>query len=61
MLLGREDNPEDWEVYDARTGDKVNVGPAPEHLFKTVETPKKKWSQSQNSASDQTTHGKDAA
>ncbi len=39
MLLGREDKPEDWEVYDARTGNKVNVGPAPEHLFQTVETP----------------------
>jgi acetyl-CoA decarbonylase/synthase complex subunit alpha len=39
MLLGREDKAEDWEVYDARTGDKVNVGPAPEHLFQTVETP----------------------
>ena len=39
MLLGREDKPENWEVYDARTGNKVNVGPAPEHLFQTVETP----------------------
>ena len=39
MLLGREDKAEDWEVYDARTGDKVYVGPAPEHLFQTVETP----------------------
>ena len=39
MLLGREDKPENWEVYDARTGDTVNVGPAPEHLFQTVETP----------------------
>jgi acetyl-CoA decarbonylase/synthase complex subunit alpha len=39
MLLGREDKPENWEVYNARTGDKVNVGPAPEHLFQTVETP----------------------
>jgi acetyl-CoA decarbonylase/synthase complex subunit alpha len=38
MLLGRSDKKEDWEVYDARTGDKVNVGPAPEHLFQTVET-----------------------
>ena len=38
MLLGREDKKEEWEVYDARTGDKVNVGPAPEHLFQTVET-----------------------
>jgi len=39
MLMGRSDKPENWEVYDARTGDKVNVGPAPEHLFQTVETP----------------------
>ena len=39
MLLGREDKPENWEVYDARTGNTVNVGPAPEHLFQTVETP----------------------
>ncbi|MEM2108570.1 MAG: 4Fe-4S dicluster domain-containing protein, partial [Candidatus Bathyarchaeia archaeon] len=39
MLLGRADKPENWEVYDARTGEKVNVGPAPEHLFQTVETP----------------------
>jgi acetyl-CoA decarbonylase/synthase complex subunit alpha len=39
MLLGREDKPENWEVFDARTGEKVNVGPAPEHLFQTVETP----------------------
>jgi acetyl-CoA decarbonylase/synthase complex subunit alpha len=38
MLLGRTDKLEDWEVYDARTGDKVNVGPVPEHLFQTVET-----------------------
>ncbi|MEJ5328186.1 MAG: CO dehydrogenase/acetyl-CoA synthase complex subunit alpha [Candidatus Bathyarchaeia archaeon] len=39
MLLGRADKPENWEVYDARTGEKVNVGPTPEHLFQTVETP----------------------
>ncbi|MCW3997285.1 MAG: CO dehydrogenase/acetyl-CoA synthase complex subunit alpha [Candidatus Bathyarchaeota archaeon] len=38
MLLGRADKKEDWDVYDARSGDKVNVGPAPEHLFQTVET-----------------------
>jgi acetyl-CoA decarbonylase/synthase complex subunit alpha len=38
MLLGREDKPEGWEVFDARTGNKVNVGPAPEHLFQTIET-----------------------
>jgi len=36
--MGRSDKPENWEVLDARTGDKVNVGPAPEHLFQTVET-----------------------
>jgi len=40
MLLGRKDREEDWCVYDARTGDKVYVGPAPEHLFTTAETKK---------------------
>jgi acetyl-CoA decarbonylase/synthase complex subunit alpha len=38
MLLGRKDHPEDWYVYDARTGDRVYVGPTPEHLFYTAET-----------------------
>lgn len=38
MLLGREDHEEDWYVYDARTGDKVYAGPAPEHLFYAAET-----------------------
>jgi acetyl-CoA decarbonylase/synthase complex subunit alpha len=38
MLLGRKDKEEDWYVYDARTGDKVNAGPAPEHLFTAAET-----------------------
>jgi len=38
MLLGRKDNEEDWYVHDARTGDRVYVGPAPEHLFYTAET-----------------------
>jgi len=38
MLLGRADKKENWDVYDARAGEKVNVGPAPEHLFQTVET-----------------------
>jgi len=38
MLLGRKDKEEDWYVYDARTGDKVYVGPAPEHLFTAAET-----------------------
>jgi acetyl-CoA decarbonylase/synthase complex subunit alpha len=38
MLLGRKEKEEDWYVYDARTGDKVYVGPTPEHLFTTAET-----------------------
>jgi acetyl-CoA decarbonylase/synthase complex subunit alpha len=38
MLLGRADHEADWCVYDARTGEKVNVGPAPEHLFYAAET-----------------------
>ena len=38
MLLGRKDREEDWYVYDARTGDRVYVGPAPEHLFTAAET-----------------------
>ena len=39
MLLGRKDKPEDWFVYDSRTGEKVEVGPVPEHLFIAAETP----------------------
>lgn len=38
MLLGRADKEEDWYVYDARTGEKVYVGPVPEHLFIAAET-----------------------
>ena len=38
MLLGRRDREEDWYVYDARTGEKVYVGPVPEHLFYAAET-----------------------
>jgi acetyl-CoA decarbonylase/synthase complex subunit alpha len=38
MLLGRPDKPDDWNVYDARTGNQVNIGPAPQHLFYAVET-----------------------
>jgi acetyl-CoA decarbonylase/synthase complex subunit alpha len=38
MLLGRADKEEDWYVLDARTGEKVYVGPAPEHLFYAAET-----------------------
>lgn len=38
MLLGRRDRDENWYVYDARTGEKVYVGPVPEHLFYVAET-----------------------
>ncbi len=38
MLLGREDQDENWYSIDARTGEKVYTGPAPEHLFQCVET-----------------------
>jgi acetyl-CoA decarbonylase/synthase complex subunit alpha len=38
LLLGRKDHEKDWYVYDARTGDRVYVGPAPEHLFFAAET-----------------------
>jgi acetyl-CoA decarbonylase/synthase complex subunit alpha len=38
MLLGRSDRKEDWFVYDARSGEKVYAGPAPEHLFFAAET-----------------------
>lgn len=38
MLLGRKDEENDWYVYDARTGEKVYIGPVPEHLFIAAET-----------------------
>jgi acetyl-CoA decarbonylase/synthase complex subunit alpha len=38
MLLGRKDRNEDWYAIDARTGKRVYVGPAPEHLFCVAET-----------------------
>ena len=38
MLLGRKDRDEDWHVYDARTGERDYIGPAPEHLFYAAET-----------------------
>jgi acetyl-CoA decarbonylase/synthase complex subunit alpha len=38
MLLGRKDRDADWYVYDARTGNRTYVGPAPEHLFYAAET-----------------------
>ena len=38
MLLGRPDVDEDWYTYNSRTGEKVYVGPCPEHLMVAVET-----------------------
>jgi acetyl-CoA decarbonylase/synthase complex subunit alpha len=38
MLLGRKDKEEDWNVYNARDGKEVYVGPVPEHLFYAAET-----------------------
>jgi len=38
MLLGRADRDEDWEVFDARSGETVYGGPVPEHLFFAAET-----------------------
>jgi acetyl-CoA decarbonylase/synthase complex subunit alpha len=38
MLLGRSDRTDDWNVYDARTGEKAYGGPVPEHLFFAAET-----------------------
>ena len=37
-LLGRKEKEEDWMTYDARTGEEVYTGPAPEHLFYAAET-----------------------
>jgi acetyl-CoA decarbonylase/synthase complex subunit alpha len=38
MLLGRADRDSDWIVYDARTGQRVQIAPEPEHLFYSAET-----------------------
>ncbi|MEM4462113.1 MAG: CO dehydrogenase/acetyl-CoA synthase complex subunit alpha [Candidatus Bathyarchaeia archaeon] len=38
LLLGRRDDENSWYVYDARTGDRVYSGPAPEHLFVAAES-----------------------
>lgn len=37
-FLGRADKKENWMVYNARTGEKVYAGPAPEHLLYVAET-----------------------
>jgi acetyl-CoA decarbonylase/synthase complex subunit alpha len=36
--LGRADKDENWYSIDARTGEKIYTGPAPENLFQTAET-----------------------
>jgi acetyl-CoA decarbonylase/synthase complex subunit alpha len=38
MYLGRAEDRESFTIYDARTGERVWVGPAPEHLIITLET-----------------------
>lgn len=38
MLLGDKENEENWKVYNARDGEEVYIGPAPEHLFYAAET-----------------------
>lgn len=38
MLLGDEKNSESWAVYDALTGEKTHVEPAPLHLFYAAES-----------------------
>ena len=38
MYLGRKDVPEDWEVFNARDGTKVQIGPSPEHLIYASES-----------------------
>ncbi len=38
MLLGRKEKEEDWKIFNARDGEKVYVGPVPEHLFYAAET-----------------------
>jgi acetyl-CoA decarbonylase/synthase complex subunit alpha len=38
MYLGRADKDGDWYAYNARTGEKVYVGPCPEHLMYAAES-----------------------
>ena len=38
LYLGRVEDEESFKVYDARTGQKVYIGPAPEHLIMVCET-----------------------
>ncbi len=38
LYLGKIEDEESFKVYDARTGQKVYIGPAPEHLIMVCET-----------------------
>lgn len=38
LYLGRVEDEESFKVYDARTGKRVYIGPAPEHLIMVCET-----------------------
>jgi acetyl-CoA decarbonylase/synthase complex subunit alpha len=38
MLLGRKEKKDKYMVYDARTGERIFIGPAPEHLVYTAES-----------------------
>jgi acetyl-CoA decarbonylase/synthase complex subunit alpha len=38
LYLGRKDKEEDWEIFNARTGDKVTVDPTPGHLTYVAES-----------------------
>lgn len=38
LYLGRKDIPEKWEIYDAKTGEKLVTDPAPEHLAYVAES-----------------------
>jgi acetyl-CoA decarbonylase/synthase complex subunit alpha len=38
LYMGRKDKEEDWEIFNARNGDKVTVDPTPEHLTYVAES-----------------------
>ena len=61
MLLGRKEDPENWKSTMHAQATKLTLVQH-QNTSSTLQKPKKNvWLQSQSSASDQTTHGKDAA
>ncbi len=38
LYLGRSDRPERWQIFDARTGEKLTAEPAPKHLAYVAES-----------------------